>query len=104
MNREQKIHFWQKHINAWQQSDLSQAEYVRRNNLSAQSFKYYKRYLLPPEVQIPQSFIPVVVEDEPEILGPEESGITLVTPQGLRLEMRPGFHSESLQRLLQVIA
>ena len=35
MTREQKHQYWLNHIEAWQASDLSQTEYARRHNLSA---------------------------------------------------------------------
>ena len=38
-----KRDLWFQHINAWQESELSQAEYVRQHNLSAKSFGYYRR-------------------------------------------------------------
>lgn len=105
MNREQKLRFWRKHITAWQQSQLSQAEYVRQHQLSPQSFKYYRRFLLPPpDVPSSQVFMPVVVQDNLVAAPSEDAGLTLVTPQGFRLEIRADFHAESLQRLLKVLS
>ena len=105
MNREQKLRFWRKHITAWQQSQLSQAEYVRQHQLSPQSFKYYRRFLLPPpDVPASQVFVPVVVQDNFVTVSSEDTGIKLVTPQGFRLEIRTDFHAQSLQRLLQVLS
>lgn len=99
MNREQKLRYWRKHITAWQKSQLSQAEYVRQHQLSFQSFKYYRRYLMPPpDTSASQVFMPVVVQ-----AASEDAGITLVTPGGFRLEVRTDFHTESLRRLLQVL-
>jgi hypothetical protein len=75
MNREQKLLFWRKHITAWQQSRLSQAEYVRQHRLSPQSFKYYRRFLLPPpDAPVSQIFMPVVVQDTPVTTPSEDTG------------------------------
>ena len=49
-------------------------------------------------------FVPVVVQDNFVTVPSEDTGITLVTPQGFRLEIRTDFHAESLQRLLQVLS
>jgi hypothetical protein len=41
---------WSEHIENWQASSISQAEYCRRNNLQQYKFSYWKRKLLePPE-------------------------------------------------------
>ena len=37
--------YWQKHISEWSESNLTQAEYCRRNNLSAAAFNWWKRQL-----------------------------------------------------------
>jgi len=38
--------FWQKHISQWSKSGLTQAEYCRRNNLSAATFYWWKGELM----------------------------------------------------------
>jgi hypothetical protein len=37
--------YWQKHISQWSESGLTQAEYCRRNKLSAAAFNWWKRHL-----------------------------------------------------------
>jgi len=37
--------FWQKHLRAWSQSGLTQADYCRRHQLSAPAFGWWKRQL-----------------------------------------------------------
>ena len=37
--------YWQEHILQWSESDLSQAEYCRRNKLSAAAFHWWKGQL-----------------------------------------------------------
>ena len=37
--------YWQKHISQWSKSGLTQAEYCRRNKLSAAAFHWWKRHL-----------------------------------------------------------
>ena len=64
MTREQKRQYWLNHIEAWQDSDLSQIEYARRHNLSVKTFQYHKRQqsLLTPASKPAQAVVPVVVE------------------------------------------
>ena len=60
--------FWFRHIEAWQQSGLSQAEYARQHELSLSTFGYYRHCYLkeskPESVQTPVSMLPVNVTDE----------------------------------------
>jgi len=37
--------YWQKHISQWSKSGLTQAEYCRRNEISAAAFHWWKRHL-----------------------------------------------------------
>jgi len=37
--------FWQKHLRAWSQSGLTQADYGRQHQLSAPAFGWWKRQL-----------------------------------------------------------
>jgi hypothetical protein len=37
--------FWQKHLRAWSQSGLTQADYCRQHKLSAPAFGWWKRQL-----------------------------------------------------------
>ena len=105
MTREQKHQYWLNHIEAWQASDLSQTEYARRHNLSAKTFNYHKRRhcKTPAESRPVQSVVPVVVET-PEVSNvPNTSGIILSTPQGIKVELEPGFDTDCLKRLLEVL-
>ena len=90
MSREQKRQHWLNHIKAWQASDLSQAEYTRRHNLSVKTFQYHKRRYSQTFANITpaQTIVPVVVEPSESLTAPLTSGITLVTPQGIKSNWR----------------
>ena len=105
MNRQEKRHFWQAHIDSWQQSGLSQTEYTRQHKLSVKSFAYYKtRYseITESAQDQPVKMNPLLI-DEPAGL-PDHSGITLTTQQGYKLDVPPGFHQDTLRQLLVVLA
>ena len=106
MPQEQKRQYWLNHVEAWQNSGLSQAEYARRHKLSGKTFNYHKRRHCKVLVEnIPtQSVVPVVVET-PEVSNvPLASGITLSMSQGIKVELEPGFDADCLKRLLEVLA
>ena len=41
--KQQTKHFWLEHLEQWQSSGLSQADYCRKNDLCQQKFSYRKR-------------------------------------------------------------
>ncbi|MBL1277569.1 MAG: hypothetical protein COB30_015915 [Ectothiorhodospiraceae bacterium] len=45
MTPDQKCEFWQKHINAWQQSKLSQKHYCQQHDLRVANFGYWRTRL-----------------------------------------------------------
>jgi hypothetical protein len=55
----QKQTFWQQHIQAWQNSSLSQSAYCAKHELSLASFGYWRKRV---KLSSPQKIIPVVRE------------------------------------------
>jgi len=47
--REEKRLFWEKHINGWQSTHLTQVEYCRQYNLSVHRFTSWKKKFQTPE-------------------------------------------------------
>lgn len=41
--KQDREHYWQKHVASWHASNLSQVEYCRLNNLPINKFGYWKR-------------------------------------------------------------
>ena len=52
--------YWQRHIEQWSQSGLSQAAYCREHNLKTKSFTYFKSRLK--KKNVPVQFVQVSVE------------------------------------------
>ena len=95
-NRKEKQDFWKTHIESWQQSNLSQAEYCRRNNLSIKSFGYRKRRILrSPEQSL--SFVPVTIQAEPVTTF----SLQLVLLNGLKIEVTDDFNPVLLKKLIR---
>ena len=86
-----KQQFWSAHIQAHRQSELSQNEYCRRNNLQAGQFRYWNKKLeeqsgesaaLEGKVKSNQQpFVAVSVEEAP----PPSHGLSLHLPGGCQL-------------------
>src|SRR3972149_7304956 len=98
----EKNKFWQLHINAWQQSGISQADFCRRHGLNIKIFGYWKRTLCRrPDDGV--SFVPVTIK--PSHISSVKSGSSLrvVTCNGLSIEVGDGFNPATLRMLLDTI-
>ncbi len=91
MTSENKYDFWQRHIEGWQQSKLSQKAYCRQQDLSFASFGYW-RTRLNRKAETRSKFIPVK-------LAAGASSVVVFLPVGLRLE----FPAHALAEVLPVI-
>ena len=79
--------FWQRHIEQWHASGLSQASYCRQQALLAHRFSYWKRKFLAecePVVPEPKSGFARVQVAVP-VATPSSSGLSLCFRDGTRL-------------------
>ncbi len=91
-----KEQFWRNHISNWHKSEFSQAEYCRRNKLSAKSFTYWLgRIRKNPE---PVCFVPVSIKAQSSA-GP----LSLIFGDDYRLEIRDGFNPVTLENAVRVL-
>lgn len=91
-----KEQFWRKHIINWRKSDLSQAEYCRRNELSAKSFTYWLgRIRKNPE---PVCFVQVPIKPQTS-----DEPLSLIFGVDYRLEIRDGFNPVTLENAVRVL-
>lgn len=58
-NDEERTTFWLRHVEAWQQSGLSQSAYAAEQHLPFSRFNYWKRKL---NIRAPGSFVQVNLE------------------------------------------
>jgi len=91
--------FYQKHIEHWRQSQLSQVEYCRQNQIIPHRFTYWKRRL--DDRLVGPAFVPVPLL--PQTMGCSSSRIDLVTPGGFKIQINPGFDATTLKRLIQAL-
>ena len=77
MSSSAKHKHWQQHIQAWQNSQLSQAAYCHKHDLSLASFGYWRKRL---KSELPAKIIPVV--REPSIVG-----VQLRSPRGWQIAL-----------------
>lgn len=94
-----KQEFWEKHIELWQNSSKTQAEYCRQNNLKIKSFGYWKRRLKEFAEEI--RFVPVAF-DLPVAPNPG-SPLKVAVKGRYCIEVPDDFSPETLKKVLSVM-
>ena len=96
---EQKRTYWKQHIDNWQETGLTQAEYCRRNNLKHHQLVYWKKRFLKTATDV--SFVPLKLEDLLDIPAqPDDSALFLVINNHFKIEIRCGFDVQLLRQLI----
>jgi len=91
MTRKQKE--FQKHIDSWNASNLSQAEYCRRHKLDIKQFGYYMRRLRSSSTN--DTFAEVVI--------PGQSNLQLTFPGGITVHLDRNFDENLLKKVCEVL-
>jgi hypothetical protein len=98
LDAKEKRQFWEDHVQAWQQSGLTQAEYCRQNNLKNHRWWYWRKRLShPPETDV--TFVPLRLSSS----NISRTGISVVTPNGYRIEWDNGFDFSKLRQLILAV-
>jgi hypothetical protein len=96
---EQKRTYWKQHIESWQQTGLTQAEYCRQHNLKHYQLVYWKKHFLKTETDV--SFVRLKLEDLLDISsGPDRAPLCLVIDNHFKVEIRAGFDAQLLRQLI----
>ncbi len=97
--------FYQKHLNKWNGTGLSQAEYCRRNDLSRHRFGYWKRKLFKEEGQVGFAVLPVSFSEQraPFVQDEVSSPLRLMVDSRFSLEIPDRFSQDTLAKVLQVL-
>jgi hypothetical protein len=98
----QKRSYWKQHIDTWQETGLTQAEYCRRNNLKHHRLVYWKKRFLKTETDV--SFVPLKLENLPDIPARQgQATLILVINNDFKIEIRAGFDAQLLEQLIYVL-
>jgi hypothetical protein len=97
---EQKRSYWKQHIDSWQETGLSQAEYCRRHNLKHHQLVYWKKRFLRTETDV--TFVPLKLDDllmdrPPQ---PDCQSLCLEINNRFKVEIRAGFDTQLLRQLI----
>jgi len=98
---EQKRNYWKQHIDSWQETGLTQAEYCRRHNLKHHQLVYWKKRFSHTETGV--SFVPLKLEDLLDRSAPSQPDLTslsLAINNHFKVEIRAGFDAQLLRQLI----
>jgi hypothetical protein len=98
---EQKRSYWKQHIDSWQETGLTQAEYCRQHNLKHHQLVYWKKRFLDTETGV--SFVSLKLEDLLDRSAqsmPDLASLSLVINNHFKVEIRAGFDAQLLRQLI----
>ncbi len=98
--RERNRQRWLEHIQAWNQSGLTQKAFCAQHHLGLASFQRWRRVFMTEAQSTKASqmtFIPV------NVIEPSVSCLTLLFNDNLRVEIPVGFDSATLRQVVQAL-
>ena len=103
LSRAGKRSFWEKHIEQWKATGLSQVEYCRVNRIEIKGFRYWKRRTgsgssLPALVELP------VHNTSAVSLLRSCPRFCVVVGQHFRVEIEKGFDPEDFEEVVRVLS
>jgi transposase-like protein len=91
---------WQRHVQAWRESGMSQADYCRQQGLNPKTFSKWARGESPGEPTAPLEVIPVQVTPSSPAT---EAAVVLKLTRGVQLELSTAVSPRWLAKLLQCL-
>lgn len=98
-NNHGKRDFWERQIEQWRQSGLSQLAYCRQHHLKAHRFYYWRRRIIKKQTDV--SFLPVKLAT---LHKPNLPAIRVLMPNGCSIEIEGLDGSAQLNQLVSLVA
>jgi hypothetical protein len=95
---------WQRHVEAWRESGLSQADYCRKQGINPKTFSAWARRALPIDKNTPLDVVSVQVAPSPPAATAEAGAILLRLAHGAQLELSTAVSPRWLAELLRCLA
>ncbi len=94
--------FWKQQIQSWQESDLTQVEFCRKNNLIPHRFTYWKNRLVK-SAKAPVSLVQVNMKANFNARPAYASPLRLVFSNQYHVEIDRGFDPVTLRQLVYAL-
>ena len=96
---------WCRHVEAWRESGLNQADYCRQQGLNPKTFSAWARRALPMDKITPLDVVSVQVAPSPPAAAVELGAIIMLRfPHGAQLELSTAVSPHWLAELLRCLA
>ena len=97
---------WEAHIQAWEKSGLTAADYCRQHNLSYDAFHYWKKKILRTSSPKGISFVPVparMIEQGQQAANAPGSALKVEVGARFKIEVHAGFCPQTLIRVIATL-
>ncbi len=94
----EKRRYWERHIQSWRASGLTQTEYQRKHKLPKWQFVYWKKKFdkaVPPDISLVPVSLPQAIPAAP---------LSLIVNDRYRIEISEGFQPTVLEQVLKVVS
>jgi len=100
--RTRNPHYWKAHVNAFEKSGLSRAEYCRQHELSYHALIYWQRKLSTRQNSKEITLVPVSLGHNIGLhsVPPERAALKVILPDKISIEVGDNFSQATLTRLL----
>jgi hypothetical protein len=93
-----------RHVEAWRQSELSQADYCRQHGINPKTFSRWTRLELARDKDAPLDIIPIHIVRSAPAAASTEANVILHLAQGAQLELSTAVSPRWLAELLRCLA
>ena len=100
LDPKQKREHWQRHIEGWPASGLSQVAYCRQNDIKPHQWSYWKKRLSRTDSGV--SFVPLKIACNLPMAAAMPA-FSLLTPNGYKIDVGVGFDPVALKQLLNAV-
>ncbi|MDP1993359.1 MAG: hypothetical protein Q8K00_20260 [Syntrophales bacterium] len=97
---------WEAHIQAWEKSGLTAADYCRRHNLSYDAFHYWKKKITRTASAKGISLVPVparMIEQGQQVTTVPGSALKVEVGGRFKIEVHGGFCPQTLIRVIAIL-
>ena len=98
---QKKVSYWQRHLQSWERSSLSQRDYCNANSLALSTFSYWRKKLGKNSADQPRFYPLAVVPDFSAVNEETTARLRLNLSRGrFQVEIQDDFSEQGLKRLI----
>lgn len=99
--RSVKKAYWEKHLEKWQASGLTQQKYCQQENINLTTFTWWRSKRLKDKAQPSLTFIPALIKEKAPV--PSHTDIQIVLPNQVKVILPLNLSADILVSLLKAL-